>query len=76
VGDDGWNERVNIGWPTQELRAVEMGEAYPRYAKFILVSNMNVLDGHLKVVDDFGDQRGYETLGFLGVLYKIRIYMR
>jgi len=53
-----------------------MGEAYPGYTKFILVSNMNVLDRHLKIVHDFGDQRGYETLGFLGVLYSIREYMR
>jgi len=53
-----------------------MRDAYPRYAKFILVSNVNVLDRHLKVVHDFGDQRSYETLGLLGVLYSIRRYMR
>ena len=39
-----------------------MRGAHPGYAKFIFVSNVNVLDRDLKVVDDFGDQRGYEAL--------------
>ena len=49
-----------------------MRYAYPRYANFIFVSNVNVLDRHLKVVHNFSDQRGYKTLGFFGVLYNIR----
>lgn len=35
----------------------ETQEAYPRHTKFVFVSNVNILNGHLKVVYDFGDQR-------------------
>ena len=54
----------------------ETREAYPRYAKFVFVSDMNVLDGYLKVVHDFGDQRSYETLGLLGVICSMSRYVR
>lgn len=54
----------------------ETREAYPRYTKFVFVSNMNVLDSHLKVVHDFGDQRGYQTLGLLGVICDMNRYVR
>jgi len=37
---------------------------------------MNVLDGDLKVVYDLGDQRGYESLGLLGVLCNVGKHMR
>lgn len=46
-----------------------MRKAYPRHAKFIFVSNVNILYRHLKVVHDFSDQRGHQTLRFLRVLY-------
>jgi hypothetical protein len=54
----------------------EAREAHPRYAKFIFVSNVNVLDGHLEIVYDFGDQRGYQALGLLGVLCRMNEYVR
>ena len=60
----------------REKSVVEMGEAYPRYAELVFVSNMNVLDRHLEVIDDLGDQRGYEALGLFGVLCSTRKRMR
>ena len=53
-----------------------MREAYPWYAEFVLISNMNVLDRHLKIIHNLGDQRGNEALGLLGVLCCIRRYVR
>ena len=40
----------------ENLRAAETREAHPRYAEFIFVSYMNILNRDLKVIHNLGDE--------------------
>ena len=42
--------------------------AYPRNAQFVLVSDMNVFDGNLHIIDDFSHEAFKYTLSALVII--------
>ena len=46
---------------------LEGESTYARDAQFVLISDVDIPDGDLQVVDDLGDQRCDETLRLRGI---------